>query len=779
MAKASSLAEDLSKELECAVCLEQYKEPKVLPCLHSFCKKCLEGLLTKETKNVQMSRIEGTAAQARSKKVQVWKITCPTCRISVEIPQGQIDSLPVNFFLNNLLSVVALHEDSSHAGVQCDICDSGDPPVKRCSTCCSFLCEFCSQAHLRARGTSSHNIMSLEEAKQMGSVAMAKPSLCKEHEGEVMKLFCVTCDKAICRDCTVVEHRDHEYTFVREAYSTGRESLQNILSETKTRVPMLEDALQSVLEMKTRVQSRAEQTVQEVIKCCEELTACVNIRREGLIQLTEELKKGKLKALQIQQEELEMALASVKNSVEFTEKALKNGSEVEVLNMHKQMSSRLEGFNSAKWQLKPCTDDVVKLNVDMKQLTQEMKNFGAIASVEASAARSTVRMDNGLVGMMHSTLCREQITFTITAKKQNGKKRWSGGDIFEAEIRCNEHSTTERLNVKDCEDGTYTFSYTPQQVGQYDLSVKLSNCRVRGSPFKLNVEDLYARYGASTVTMGNGEEGVMYNMLCGQPVEFTINTKEQQPEKTLGPRSDIFKVEICSSSLFSPERLPVKNKGNGCYSFCYTPIAEGVFHLSIKVEGIHLQRRPFTWNVVKWNLTVQPWKTWKSFLNLVDENQKAQYIQNIDVWSFGIPSVLTSLGSVGFGTGKYSWKVRISVAGNSKGVGIGVAKSTEENPLGGTAEPKPIRFQWFWTTGEPHIVENQLCSGYCRTQLPFLVENNDVIELYLDCDNRKLIVYHPDSKRSDTIEIKEGGHAGRLFPAFLMCSNGDEVSLRL
>ena len=85
MAKASSLADSLGKELECAVCLEQYKEPKVLPCLHSFCKKCLEGLLTKETKNVRMGRTAGRGAQARRKKVSVWKINCPTCRISVEV----------------------------------------------------------------------------------------------------------------------------------------------------------------------------------------------------------------------------------------------------------------------------------------------------------------------------------------------------------------------------------------------------------------------------------------------------------------------------------------------------------------------------------------------------------------------------------------------------------------------------------------------------------------------------------------------------------------------
>ena len=36
-------------KLTCSICLDAYKEPKVLPCCHTFCRVCLEGLVTAKT----------------------------------------------------------------------------------------------------------------------------------------------------------------------------------------------------------------------------------------------------------------------------------------------------------------------------------------------------------------------------------------------------------------------------------------------------------------------------------------------------------------------------------------------------------------------------------------------------------------------------------------------------------------------------------------------------------------------------------------------------------
>ena len=62
---ASSIERKLAKHLECAICLEKFEEPKVLSCQHSYCRKCLERLMTRLGED--------------------YMITCPECRKQTKV----------------------------------------------------------------------------------------------------------------------------------------------------------------------------------------------------------------------------------------------------------------------------------------------------------------------------------------------------------------------------------------------------------------------------------------------------------------------------------------------------------------------------------------------------------------------------------------------------------------------------------------------------------------------------------------------------------------------
>ena len=103
MALRKSFFDEVKKEVECSVCQEQFneiKEPKMLKCLHTFCKTCLERWL-------QQQREE--------------KLSCPTCRHITECPNNDINSLRSNLFCKHLVEIVEAYsergqEDSSQCG---------------------------------------------------------------------------------------------------------------------------------------------------------------------------------------------------------------------------------------------------------------------------------------------------------------------------------------------------------------------------------------------------------------------------------------------------------------------------------------------------------------------------------------------------------------------------------------------------------------------------------------------------------------------------------------
>ena len=116
MVQAKSFFDDVKKEIECPVCQEQFganKQPKLLKCLHTFCKSCLDGWL----------RQHRTGA-----------LSCPSCRTVTECPNNDIDSLPSNLFYKQTVEIVEAYTGQEEASC-CGKCDEQKSLRFYCSNC--------------------------------------------------------------------------------------------------------------------------------------------------------------------------------------------------------------------------------------------------------------------------------------------------------------------------------------------------------------------------------------------------------------------------------------------------------------------------------------------------------------------------------------------------------------------------------------------------------------------------------------------------------------------
>ena len=78
---ADSKLENLSfdqDKIRCPICLEEVRDPKDLPCFHTFCKSCIH------------TYISSTAACTGDQSVKT--IECPVCRKSITAPRNDVSS---------------------------------------------------------------------------------------------------------------------------------------------------------------------------------------------------------------------------------------------------------------------------------------------------------------------------------------------------------------------------------------------------------------------------------------------------------------------------------------------------------------------------------------------------------------------------------------------------------------------------------------------------------------------------------------------------------------
>ena len=116
---------NIEEELTCSICLELYKDPRLLPCHHSICKSCLVALRSK-------------------KENDIW-LQCPSCRNLFEAKdEAHIESLPKNF---TLASIVCKFRESLKGDnvFACDVCedDKKGRAIKKCLQCQLNFCKVC------------------------------------------------------------------------------------------------------------------------------------------------------------------------------------------------------------------------------------------------------------------------------------------------------------------------------------------------------------------------------------------------------------------------------------------------------------------------------------------------------------------------------------------------------------------------------------------------------------------------------------------------------------
>ena len=331
--------ERVKQELTCAICQDLLNNPKILPCLHSFCTDCLKQW---------SDRLANLDPSKRH-------LECPLCRAKVLLSTSRaVEELPSHFSAIRLVEIVRMQEQAGSKKVTpiCQHCDDEEKAVSSCSECAIFLCEFCEKSHKKAKTTKSHKILSLDEmrkgASEVPSLLPEKVEMCPTHPTKPLELYCKCEEVLICQHCIINKHKDHDYDVISDVVDSEKKILKEALPGIQQLVEEVENAVTRVKGRRKDVESRKTENLLKLDDIFQSLHAALDERQHQLREKLTDDSKKKDKGLQVQEDELCFLLSQLKSCYSFIEDKVERGINQDVLAMKRSMLERRDKLKELK-----------------------------------------------------------------------------------------------------------------------------------------------------------------------------------------------------------------------------------------------------------------------------------------------------------------------------------------------------------------------------------------------------------------------------------------------
>lgn len=189
----------------------------------------------------------------------------------------------------------------------CTSCSDDAIGTVFCADCAEWLCDACLQAHKRVKVTKDHVIRTKEEFEEAdGSGKLVTKSInCTIHPKEKLHLYCVTCEQLTCRDCQLIEHRDHRYKFAEEMASQTRERLRRHLRDIQVKRSYIESAKDLVGKRRRQIIKKQDSVRTDINRLVDTFVEIIRNRGSALILLLSEVCSNKQEQLDKKQEVLQ------------------------------------------------------------------------------------------------------------------------------------------------------------------------------------------------------------------------------------------------------------------------------------------------------------------------------------------------------------------------------------------------------------------------------------------------------------------------------------------
>ena len=460
----------LLHRVTCQMCAGPFSDPRILPCLHSFCFQCLH----KEMEKVGPQK----------------SLQCPTCLRNVPIPLGGASDYPENLHLGFEVEVAGyMSMFASSSGVSCTFCLHGcnDPAVVFCCSCHMFMCTFGQECHNRAAHLSQHNVIGLDRESATLLPTLMKPTehycFYPKHKKQQLDFYCKTCSCLVCQLCVISVHKDHNITELSTGAEADRDEMRGTLQCAQKVMSTLAGIIDANKKMMQQVETSKQEAEMAIIQTFKQLMETLEERKKVLLMELESIALSKTTSLTLQKEQFEKIQHDISHYSEVTSHILQTHTDHEVVALGGLVPTELKATlkKVENWSLNPNPCSYLSATLQSDSLCKALSEFGTMVDLSQSC-------------VFNSIISRVKRKDHVKVETKTSKGEWcpTGGLQVKAELRPKSYDEAVVLGqVEDHGDGTYTITLTPQTAGPHQLVITVDGHHVQGSPYDLEVKSDY------------------------------------------------------------------------------------------------------------------------------------------------------------------------------------------------------------------------------------------------------------------------------------------------
>ena len=333
MAASKLLLEKVSDVTECPICTETMVEPKLLPCIHSFCLKCLNQFW----KNKQPGD----------------RVPCPLCRAEFLIPSGGFAELRTNFFIEKLKDAQKLSDQVQNSH-KCDICtcrkiekEASDYYVD----CRQNLCEECAEVHQllsNSRCHKVHKVLSTEKCSKTEELLIKSEAFCTKHNEKKIDIFCLECKCALCTTCFILAHNGHDCADINDVIEDVRVQIKEDMEITNDIVFGIDRESQNVGKLEEDFNASIQKAEKEISQNGEIMKRILDRHIKDLLYRLKVEKSLKLNELETVKEKLLLQKLNCESFQKYADEVLNKADSTDVARFASDLKKMANDLKSGR-----------------------------------------------------------------------------------------------------------------------------------------------------------------------------------------------------------------------------------------------------------------------------------------------------------------------------------------------------------------------------------------------------------------------------------------------